>query len=266
VVDALEEALRFEHDGGVARLVLNRPQVRNALSVPMRDALTAAVRRIEEDRKIRAVIIAGAGEHFCAGGDVKEMASGAVATSELRLQRMRAWHPLIRSLDALDRPVIAAVDGVAFGAGFGLALLADLIIASDRAVFSMAFQRVGLVPDFGSSYTLPRVVGLPRARELMYSARRIDAPEALRIGLALEVVPQEQLAQRATAVAQGLASASQTAFGLTKRLLRATLQTDLGTMLEMESSAQSVAATSAYAAEATVAIAVKRPGPFKWPG
>lgn len=265
MVGAVEEALHFELAWGVARLVLDRPQARNALSVPMRDAMADAVRRIDNDRAIRAVIITGAGGHFCAGGDVKEMASGNVATPEQRLQRMRAWHPLIRSLDALDRPVIGAVDGVAFGAGFGLALLVDLIIASERAVFSAAFQRMGLVPDFGISYMLPRTVGLPRARELLYSARRVDAAEAVRIGLALQAVPDEQLAQRAMAIAEALAGASQTGFGLTKRLLGATLQSDLGTMLEMESSAQSVAVTSTYAAEAAAAFAEKRPGPFEWP-
>lgn len=258
-------SLRFELDEGVATLVLDRPQARNALDEGMRDALAAAVTRIEGDRGIRAVLLTGAGGHFCAGGDVKQLASGNLARPEDRLARMRSYHALIRGLATLDRPVIAAVDGVAYGAGFGLALLADLVVASDRARFCLAFQRVGLVPDFGATYTLPRAVGTLHARELIYTAREFGAVEAQSLGLVLEIVRPEALAARSVQLAHAMAGASQVGFGMSKRALGASLQSDLSTVLEMESTAQAIAATSDEALVALRAVAEGRQPPFRWP-
>lgn len=289
--------LLLERDGPVATLLLNRPHARNALSDAMRDGLATAVARIEADPSIRAVVIAGAGGAFCAGGDVRALdaaARGAGAAGDAarrdagpvagadgaggpepddedpsrplgRLRRMRRNHALVTALAQLDRPVIAAVDGPAFGAGFGLALLADLVVASDRARFAMAFQRVGLVPDFGAAYTLPRAVGLQRAKEIVYSARTIDAHEALRLGLVLEVQPVERLMPRVRALAAALAEASPTALGLAKRALNASLQSDLPTMLELEATGQAIAATGRYAADAFRAFAERRPARYAWP-
>jgi 2-(1,2-epoxy-1,2-dihydrophenyl)acetyl-CoA isomerase len=263
--DTSTSELLVEREGACISLTLNRPHVRNALSLGIRTGLAAAVREIEASPGIRAVLLRGAGEHFCSGGDVKEMAAGDSASPEARLARMRSYHPLIIGLAQLDRPVVAAVDGVAFGAGFGLALLADIVLVSSRARFCMAFQRVGLVPDFGATYSLPRAVGVQRAKEIMLSAREISADEAVRLGLALEVVEPEQLHARARQVAQALALASTVATGLTKRALHASLSAGLPQMLEMESTAQAVAATSAYATEAFQAFAAKRPPAFRWP-
>lgn len=259
------DELLVEREGDVVMLTLNRPHVRNALSPGIRKGLAAAVRDIEGDAGIRAVLVRGAGEHFCSGGDVKEMAHGDAATPEARLRRMRSYHPLILGLAQLDRPVVAAVDGVAFGAGFGLALLADIVLVSTRARFCMAFQRVGLVPDFGATYSLPRAVGVQRAKEMLLSAREIGAEEAVRLGLALEVVPPERLHARAKQLAQALAGASMVATGLTKRALQASLGAGLPEMLEMESTAQAVAATSTYATEAFQAFADRQPPKFRWP-
>lgn len=262
----LQQDLLVEREEGLLTLTLNRPQDRNAISLPMRDALADAVSRVERDLTIRAILLRGSGGNFCAGGDVKAMAAGDSPTPEARLARMRSFHPLITSLARLDRPIVAAVDGVAFGAGFGLALLADLVIVSSKARFCMAFQRVGLVPDFGATYTLPRAVGLQRARELMLSAREVGATEAVRLGLGLEEVAPDQLDGRARQLAISLASASPVAVGLTKRMLQESLQSGLPQMLEMESAAQSIAATSVYARQAFEAFAQKRPAPFRWPG
>lgn len=257
--------LRVEVDRGVVTLTLDRPQARNALSPAMRDALGEAVARIEADPALKVVVLRGAGGHFCAGGDVRAMAAGDADTPLARLARMRAWHPTIQRLAQLDRPVIAAVQGVAFGAGFGLALLADIVLVDDTARLCMGFQRVGLVPDFGASYTLPRAVGLQRAREMFLSAREIGADEAVRLGLALEVVAPATLDARARELALALAQASPVANGLSKRLLQCSLNSSLSQMLEMESSAQAVAATSAYAREAFRAFAERRPAVFRWP-
>lgn len=257
--------LLVEREGDFISLTLNRPQVRNALSPGIRAGLAAAIRDIEGDASIGAVLLRGAGEHFCSGGDVKAMSEGDAATPEARLARMRSYHPLILSLAQLDRPVVAAVDGVAFGAGFGLALLADIVLVSSRVRFCMAFQRVGLVPDFGATYSLPRAVGMQRAKEILLSAREIGADEAVRLGLALEVVPPERLHARARQLMEALVGASPVATGLTKRALQASLGAGLPQMLEMESTAQAVAATSAYATEAFEAFAARRPPKFRWP-
>ena len=257
--------LQFSREGDLAILTLNRPTVRNALSPAMRDGLSDAIRRIESDHSVHAVLLCGAGGHFCSGGDVKAMADGDSPSAEARLERMRSYHSLIVSLAQLDRPVVAAIDGVAFGAGFGLALLADMMVVSSRARLCMAFQRVGLVPDFGASYSLPRVVGVQRAKEILFSAREINAQEAVRLGLALEVVEPDQLHDRARALAMALASASPVATGLTKRMLHAAPSAGLQQMLEMESTAQSIAATSVYALQAFDAFAHKQPLKFRWP-
>jgi 2-(1,2-epoxy-1,2-dihydrophenyl)acetyl-CoA isomerase len=165
----------------------------------------------------------------------------------------------------LDRPVIAAVDGPAFGAGFSLALLADFILVSTRARFCMAFGRIGLVPDYGALYTLPRVVGLQRAKELMMSAREVGAAEALNIGLALEVLAPEALMPRAMQMARALSSASPSAMSITKDALNGSLDSDLDSLLKLEAASQAVAGTSDYHKEATRRFVEKQAPQFQWP-
>ncbi len=262
-IDAPE--LLIEREGSVVTWVLNRPSERNALSAGMREGMATALTALERDRSVRVLVIRGAGSHFCAGGNVKALADGEANSPKERLERMRALHPLIIGLAQLDRPVIAAVDGAAFGAGFGLALLADLVLVSTRARLCMAFQRVGLVPDFGATYTLPRAVGLQRARELVLSAREVSGPEAVRLGLALECVEPANLHERAREIALALSHASPVSTGLAKRALNASLGSDLPTMLEMESSAQAIAATSDEAHRAFEAFVRKEPPAFCWP-
>ena len=257
--------LLVEREGGVVTWVLNRPAERNTLSAGMRDGMASALVAFERDRSARVLVIRGAGSHFCAGGDVKALSAGEANTPQARLERMRALHPLITGLAQLDRPVLAAVDGAAFGAGFGLALLADIVLVSTRVRLCMAFQRVGLVPDFGATYTLPRAVGLQRARELVLSAREVSGPEAVQFGLALECVEPGQLHARAREMALALANASPVSTGLAKRALNASLGSDLPTMLEMESAAQAIAATSDDARRAFDAFARKEPPAFRWP-
>jgi hypothetical protein len=158
-------------------------------------------------------------------------------------------HGWIAMLLDLDRPVVAAVDGVAYGAGFSLALLADFIVASPRAR-CMPFMKVGLVPDCGALYTLPRVVGMAKARELVFSAREIGAEEARQIGAVFEIVPQDKLHARADELARGLAGASPVAFAMAKRALNQSLGSDVRAMLEMESLGQGIAFTTSYHREA----------------
>jgi len=257
-----ESTLLVEMADGVATLTLNRPRQKNALDVSMRDALREAVQQVRADRAVRAVVLRGAGADFCSGGDIRSM---NVTEAEVGRNRVDDLHGWIGMLADLDRPVVAAVDGVAYGAGFSLALLADFIVASPRARFCMPFMKVGLVPDCGALYTLPRVVGMARARDLVFSAREIGAEEARQIGAVFEIVPEEKLHARANELARGLASASPVAFGMAKRALNQSLGSDVRAMLEMESLGQGIAFTTGYHREAVRRFIAKEPPLFRWP-
>ena len=163
-------SVRFELSRRVATLTLDEPASGNALTPAMRDGLAEAVARVRQDREIRALVLAGAGGKFCSCGDLRDIANAGLDAQGWR-ERLHRLHHWMGDLLTLDRPVIAAVDGAAYGAGFSLALAADFVLASPRARFCMAFLRVGLVPDYGAFHTLPRVVGVQRAKEIMLSAR-----------------------------------------------------------------------------------------------
>lgn len=250
---------------GVAVVTLNRPRVKNALDPATTDVLTDHLRALRDDVTVRAVVLTGAGDDFCAGGDVKAMGQGGERSPEQRRDGMARYHDLARAMAGLDKPVVAAVDGVAYGAGLSLTLWADIVLVSDRVRMAMVFQRIGLVPDVGAWYTLPRVVGLQRAKELIFSAREFGAQEALIMNLALEVHPPESLLARALEIAHSFEGASATAMSLSKRALQASLQTELATILDMEASAQAVAGSSQYTREAVRRFAAREPAQFHWP-
>jgi len=181
------------------------------------------------------------------------------------LEGMARYRRMTLALHHFPRPVIAAVDGVAFGAGMSLALLADLVLLSDRARLCLVFQRVGLVPDCGALYTLPRLVGLQQAKALALTAREISATEAHAMGLALEVLPWEQLHARAQQLAEAMAKGSPTALALTKQALDASPQSDLPAMLALEATSQAVALTSEEHRQAVQAFARKETPRYVWP-
>jgi enoyl-CoA hydratase/carnithine racemase len=257
--------LLFEPSGGVATVTLNRPAAKNALDTTTADELTALFRALHRDETVRAIVLTGAGGSFCAGGDVKAMGQGAPRSAEQRRAGMQRYRDLTTTLAALDKPLIAAIDGVAYGAGLSLALLADIVLVSERVRFAMVFHRIGLVPDLGAWYTLPRVVGLQRAKELVFSAREVGAAEALQMGLALEVLAPAALLPRALAIAHSFEGASATAMSLSKQALQASLQSDLGTMLDLEASAQAIAAGSDHARESVRRFVAREPAQFQWP-
>lgn len=259
------DTLLIERQGGVALVTLNRPQAKNALDVATTDLLSAQLRALRADEAVRCVVLTGAGGDFCAGGDVKGMGAGA-RSAEQRRAGMARYRELALALAGLDKPLIAAIDGVAFGAGLSMALFADIVLASTRARMSMVFHRIGLVPDVGAWHTLPRVVGLQRAKELIYSAREFGAQEAQAMGLALEVLAPQDLLPRALEIARSFEGASATALSLSKQALAASLQSDLSTVLEMEATAQAVAGDTAYFREAVRRFAAKEPAQFRWPG
>lgn len=247
----------------VATITLDCVEKRNAFDMVLREQLADAVRRVRRDSGIRAVVLTGAGGHFCAGGDLKNIGALQLDNGEWR-QRMATLHEWLRELITLDRPVIAAVDGAAAGAGFSLALAADFVLATPRAWFSMSFIKVGLVPDVAAFYTLPRVVGVQRARELMLSGRDVSAQEALQLGIVCELHAPEALLPRAQAIARSFVGASPTAVSLIKRMLD-NGSPSLAAALEAEANAQVVAAGTAAHRKAVAAFLEKQPIPFQWP-
>jgi len=257
------DALLFDVVDGVATLTLNRPAQKNALDESVRDGLARRIDEIERDRSVRAVVLTGAGGAFCAGGDLRGIRSAELDNDGWR-ERMKRAHSWLARLLSLDRAVVAAVDGPAFGAGFSLALAADFIVASPRARFCMSFMRIGLVPDFGALHTLPRIVGVQRAKELMLSAREVSADEAKALGIVLDIVPQDMVLRRAQALAATFVHASPMAVSLVKRALAAG-PTDLHTMLGMEADAQALCFGSAPHKDAVARFLDKQPARFQWP-
>jgi 2-(1,2-epoxy-1,2-dihydrophenyl)acetyl-CoA isomerase len=258
------EAIQFNVHDQVATLTLNRPVQRNAMDETMKRELTEALRGVQADRSVRALVIAGAGGVFCAGGDIRAM-QGAVLDSAGWRERMSQVHDFIGPLIQLDRPVIAAVDGAAYGAGFSLALAADFVLASPQARFCMSFMRVGLVPDCGAFYTLPRVVGAQRAKELMLSAREVGVDEALRLGIVMEVHSADALLARAQAMAASFVHASPAAVSMIKRAVAASAYNDLNALLEIEANAQAVAFGTPQHREAIARFLDKQAARFQWP-
>jgi 2-(1,2-epoxy-1,2-dihydrophenyl)acetyl-CoA isomerase len=253
----------FDVQEGVAELTLNQPERRNALDPSTRAQLAEAVAAIRRDRGVRSVILAGAGGHFCAGGDLRALA-GAGLDNEGWLQRFQDMNDWVRDLISLDRPVVAAVDGMATGAGLSLALLADLVLATPRARFSASFLRVGLVPDCGCLYTLPRVVGVQRAKELMLSAREFGSEEAQRLGIVMEVVAADGLLARARAIAWSFVQASPAAVSMIKRSL-APQGGELAALLDAEAQAQALAMGTPGHRTAVHRLLEKQAPPYHWP-
>ncbi|MEM9901086.1 MAG: enoyl-CoA hydratase-related protein [Pseudomonadota bacterium] len=262
----MTDVVQLTMDSGLAVVELNEPERRNALTAEVKAGLLDISERLAHDRALRAVVLTGAGGVFCAGGDLKKMlerhAAGEAAGAEDQLARMGDTHRWFRNFRDLPVPVISAVDGPAFGAGFGLALLGDIVLASDRAKFSASFATVGVVPDAGLMWSLPRIVGLQRARELFYTARTLSAEEALSLGIALEVHPAEALLPRALDIARQMTQASPLAFRLTKEITARAMECDSDTVLALEAQAQAVCLTSAYHREALSGFAAKRPPKF----
>lgn len=258
----METTLRYEVREHVATLTLDDPSTRNALGRQMRDQLAEVLRTLKQDRSVRALVITGASGHFCSGGDLRNMANAELDNQGWR-ERMHNLHHWLQDLITLDRPVIAAVDGAAYGAGFGLALAADFVVATPRARFCVSFLRVGLVPDCGVFYTLPRIVGPQRAKELMLSAREVGAEEALRLGIAMELHEPEQLLPRAQAMAASFVQASPVAVSLIKRAVAA--GGDLASQLEHEANAQALAMGTQTHHDAVQDFLAKRPAKFQWP-
>lgn len=258
-------ALLVDIQDGVATLTFNQPESRNSFSPAMREALTEAVPRVARDPEVRVVVLTGAGGVFCAGGDIRGMKERAgKATPQETRERMGELYQWVAELIEMDKPLIAAVDGAAFGAGFSLALAADMVLATPKARFCMSFMRIGLVPDCGAFYTLPRAVGVQRAKELMMTAREVDVQEALKLGIVMEVVEQPDLMPTAMRYATQLKQASRLATGLIKQRVGNSLGQDLRSVLNTEANDQGLCFCDPYNAQAVERFFAKEPPLFQW--
>ena len=196
------------HREGVATLTLNRPDSLNALDPPLGRALLESLHHVAEDAKVRAVVLTGAGRGFCSGGDLKVLRAAREARNETEIERMlQTGKQLILAIASMPKPVLAAINGPAAGAGVNLALACGLRLASDRATFAQSFVKIGLFPDFGGTYLLPRLVGPTLAARLFYTGDTITADEAVQWGLITRVVPYDSLPEEAAQLAQRLAAA-----------------------------------------------------------
>ncbi|MEA2630079.1 MAG: 2-(1,2-epoxy,2-dihydrophenyl)acetyl-CoA isomerase [Chloroflexota bacterium] len=250
------ETVRVEVVDGVATVTLARPEALNALDRPMKIALMAVLRRLDRDATVRAVILTGEGRAFCSGQDLREPFGGDHPTLEEEVRDR--YNPLILALRRLSKPVIGAINGVAAGAGCSLALACDLRIAAEGASFVLAFTRVGLVPDSGASWFLPRIVGSAKATELALIGDPVRAADAERIGLVSRVVPGDALMGEARSLAARLAAGAPRALALTKRALAFAETATLEEALDYEAYLQGVAGSTADFAEGTAAFREKR--------
>ena len=243
-----------QRDGGVMTITLNRPDVLNAFDRAMQDGFRSALKDAG-DPEVRAVVLTGAGRGFCVGQDLKEFQEGAGDIGE----RLRStYNRNVLSLRSLEKPVIAAVNGPAAGAGLALAAACDIRLAADSAVFVPAFVTIGLVPDTGASFFLSRLLGYGRAFEWLASGKRLTAGDAHAWGFVTEVVESGKLAERAASVAGELAALPTRAIGMTKRLLDRAPDATLDEQLELEAQLQAAAASSEDFAEGVAAFLEKR--------
>jgi 2-(1,2-epoxy-1,2-dihydrophenyl)acetyl-CoA isomerase len=254
------EPVLQERDGAVLTITLDRPDALNAFDRAMKESLLKALKAADRDREVRTIVLTGAGRAFCAGQDLKERS--APGTVPLSVELRQRYNPIILAMRRLEKPIVAAVNGVAAGAGCSIALACDLIVASENATFLQAFGRVGLVPDTGSTWFLPRLVGRARASQMMLTAEPVDAVTAERWGLINRVVPAERLMPEARLIAGRLAAAAPIALALTKRAIDRGMVSTLDEALEFEAELQSIAGRSADHAEGVTAFVEKRPPRF----
>lgn len=250
--------IRYSVEQSVATLTLCRPEVLNSFNRSMAQDVQRALAHIATDDAVRAVLLTGDGRGFCAGQDLAEATAGDVGSIDLGDIVKSNYAPMVSAIRQLEKPVVCAVNGVAAGAGANLAFACDIVIASEDASFIQSFTRIGLVPDTGGTFFLPRLVGLARATAMMFLADKIQAREALEYGMIYDVVPAAQLLDRATALARQLAAMPTRALGLTKRALNASFRNDLFSQLVVEEELQRAAGKTEDYAEGVRAFLEKR--------
>jgi 2-(1,2-epoxy-1,2-dihydrophenyl)acetyl-CoA isomerase len=251
-----------DHTAGVATITLNRPEVLNSFRRPMAAALVGALERVRDDDSLRAVVLTGAGRGFCAGQDLAEALPADGAMPDLGDIVRDSYNPVIKAIRKLEKPVIAAVNGVAAGAGANLAFACDIVFASTNATFIQSFAKIGVIPDSGGTFLLPRIVGLHRAAVLTMLAEKLTAEKAREWGLVYMVTEPDALLDTALGTARHLATQPTRGLGLTKRGFNRSLGIDLDDQLDYEEKLQREAGLTADYAEGVRAFLEKRPPVF----
>jgi 2-(1,2-epoxy-1,2-dihydrophenyl)acetyl-CoA isomerase len=254
-----EKTVLYERDGGIATITLNRPQAYNAFDRRMHAELVGVLKEAERDQAARCIVITGTGKAFCSGQDLKDLAPDESFGALVR----ERYNPLVLRLRSMPKPIVAAVNGVAAGAGMSLALACDFRIAVDSARFVAAFANVGLVPDTGMSYLLPRLIGYARAIELCMLGGTLDATTALSYGMLNAVATAADFPGAVRLLAERLANGPAAALGLTKRAFELGQHAPLDQTLDYEAQAQQIAGAGAEYAEGLAAFREKRPASFR---
>ena len=257
------EHILFDSQDGVARITLNRPDVLNSFNRAMARELRDVFSKVAGDRALRSVLLTGAGRAFCAGQDLGEASPGAGgALPDLGDFVRENYNPMVRAIRKLEKPVVCAVNGVAAGAGANLALACDIIFAASTATFIQSFAKIGVIPDSGGTFLLPRIVGLQRATAMTMLAEKVTADQALAWGMVYKVVEPAALADTALATAKYLATQPTKGLGLTKRAFNRSLGVNLDAQLDIEEELQREAGRTTDYAEGVRAFLEKRPPKF----
>lgn len=254
------ENILVEKKNGVCTITLNQPKTLNALNMVMREEVYIALTELANDAEVKVIVLTGAGKSFCSGGDIGTM--GEFKPNQGR-KRLQAIQRITRAIWTMDKPIIAAVNGYCTGAGMNIALSCDYIVADEAAKFCQAFTKIGLVPDLGGFYLLPRRVGLQRAKELVLLATMIDVNTAYEYGIVNKIVPNEKLLEEAYIVADKLAKGPSLAYALAKTLLNKSLDTDFEHALSDEAFAQDMCMMTEDFQEGIAAFKEKRKPEFK---
>jgi len=248
--------IEFSIENAVARVIFNRPQVFNSMHHAMRMEILAALTECENDPKIRAVYISGTGKAFCAGEDLQEVTDpNGPSLAEII---STGYNPIVLKIRNLEKPVVAAVNGVAAGAGANIALACDLVVATESASFTQAFSKIGLIPDSGGTWTLPRLVGLQRATALMMLSDKISAAEAAAMGMIWKVFSDEEFATGSLALAEKLAQMPTRGLALTKKALNQSFSNDFAAQAAVEDTLQTEAGQTDDYREGVAAFLEKR--------
>lgn len=256
------ESLKFDLTNGLATITFNRPDRLNALSSDLKSELLSVLRAIgQPDSGARALLITGEGRGFCAGADLAE--GGMNSDRDMGASLTDTYHPFLTEIASLNIPVVSAVNGVAAGAGMSIAISADIVIAARSAYFLQAFVNIGLVPDAGSTFILPRLVGTARARAMMMLGEKVPAETALEWGMIYDVVDDDALMDRATAIATKLATGPTVALNGIRKLMAAAATNDYQGQLGLEAATQRVAGRSQDCIEGVMAFIQKREANFK---
>ncbi|RSK29498.1 enoyl-CoA hydratase-related protein [Hymenobacter metallilatus] len=256
----MTDSLHFSLDGGVATIRFNRPQVFNSVNKDVALALQQHLRECQQDPAVRAVLLTGTGKAFCAGQDLAEI-TGPNAPEVADIVE-KHYNPIVELIRALDKPVVAAVNGVAAGAGANLALACDVVVAKESASFIQAFSKIGLIPDSAGTYFLPRLIGMQRASALMMTGDKVSAQEAVQMGMIYKTFPDDTFEKEADTLARKLAAMPTKGLAYTKQLLNQSFGNDLTRQLRAEGDYQLRAGSTADYKEGVAAFLEKRQPTF----